>query len=131
MDSYNISCNILYYCKYSTTISLSRESLVWYKYLQLPLFIRGELETIKINCGGPNFEEPMFVYILKQEIEYLFQGLWQLVASCLASLSILIYFQIAVKWLCFSLLCIIDFFTKTDPGDKIKYCELSKNKKRE
>ena len=36
----------------------------------------------------------MFAYILKQEIEYLLQGVWQLVASCLASLSILIHFQI-------------------------------------
>ena len=33
-------------------------------------------------------------------------------------------FKITVKWLCFSSLCIIDFCTKTDAGDKIKYYRL-------
>ena len=49
--------------------------------------------TSKSDVWGQNFEEAMFVYILKQEIEYLLQGLWQLVASCLAFLSILIHFE--------------------------------------
>ena len=41
---------------------------------------------------GQNFEEAVLIYILKREIEYLLQGLSQLVTSCLASLSILIHF---------------------------------------
>ena len=36
-----------------------------------------------------------------------------------------------MKWLCSSLLCIIDFYTKTDAGDKIKYYRHSKNRKRQ
>ena len=32
------------------------------------LFILEKLATIKIDCGDKNFEEAMFVYILKQEI---------------------------------------------------------------
>ena len=35
----------------------------------------------------------MFAYILKREVEYPWQGLRQLVASCLASISILLHFQ--------------------------------------
>ena len=31
--------------------------------------------TSKSDVWGQNFEEAMFVYILKQEIEYLLQGL--------------------------------------------------------
>ena len=75
---------------------------------------------------GQNFEKVMFVYILKQEIGYLWQGLWQLMASCLASLFWYI-FKITMKWLWSSSLCITDFCTKTGAGDKIKYYRLSKN----
>ena len=35
-----------------------------------------------------------------------------------------------MKWLCSSSLCIIDFCTENDAGDKIKYYRLSKSAKR-
>ena len=53
------------------------------------------------------------------------------IASCLAYLLISYIFKITVAWLCSSLLCIIDFCTETDAGDKIKYYRLSKNTKRQ
>ena len=40
-------------------------------------------------------------------------------------------FKTTVKWLCSSSLCIIDFCTKTDACDKIKYYKLFKNTKRQ
>ena len=45
----------------------------------------------------------MFVYILKREISY------------------------DSKWLCSTSLCYDNFCTKTDTGDKINYCRISKN----
>ena len=53
------------------------------------------------------------------------------IGSCLAYLLISYIFKITVTWLCSSLLCIIDFSTETDAGDKIKYYRLSENTKRQ
>ena len=50
--------------------------------IPLLLFIRRKLGTSKIDCGDKTLKKPCFFYILKREIEYLLQGLWQLDGSC-------------------------------------------------
>ena len=77
----------------STDISIfSREISIFRFVVKLPLSYAGSGELVK-SIVGQNFEKAMFFYVLKQEIVYLLQALWQLVASCLADLSILIQFQ--------------------------------------
>ena len=48
----------------------------------LPIFIRGNLGTSKIDCGDKIcLLEAMFAYFLKREIEYLLLTTWYITAS--------------------------------------------------
>ena len=65
-------------------------SVAFYNKLSLLLFISRKLRTSKIDCGDKISKKP---FIIKREVVYLLQAFSQLVASCLAYLSILMHFQ--------------------------------------
>ena len=69
----------------------------------------------------------MFVFILKQEIVYYYKlyGSWWLVVWHIYQFQYI--FKITVKWLFSFSLYVVDFCTKTDAVDKIKYYRLFKN----
>ena len=91
------------------------------KITSLPLFIRGKLGINK-SILQTKFRRSHVCLHSQAGNKVPITGVYAMtVASCLASISMLIHFQNDSDMACCSLLFIIDFCTKTDAGDKVKY----------